>query len=90
MDYLSLISIVLVFGVMYAVLIIPQRKREKKTKEMLDSLKVDDHILTIGGVSGKVININEDDITIETSVERTQLLLKRWAVRSIETPVTEE
>ncbi|MFO7637355.1 MAG: preprotein translocase subunit YajC [Clostridia bacterium] len=89
MDYLSLVAIVLVFGVMYAVLIIPQRKREKKTREMLNALKVDDHILTIGGISGVVRNINEDDVTIETGVLRTQILIKKWAVRSVETPTTE-
>jgi preprotein translocase subunit YajC len=89
MDYLSLVAIVLVFGVMYAVLIIPQRKREKKTREMLNALKVDDHILTIGGISGVVKNINEDDVTIETGVTRTHILIKKWAVRSVETPTTE-
>lgn len=90
MDYLSLIAIVLVFGVMYAVLIIPQRKREKKTREMLNALQVGDHILTIGGVSGVVRNISDDDVTIETSVEKTKILIKKWAVRNVESPSQEK
>jgi preprotein translocase subunit YajC len=86
MDYLSLISIVLVFGIMYAVLIIPQRKREKKVRAMLDALKVDDMITTIGGIIGKVVNISDEGVTIETSIERTKLLMRRDSIRSVDAP----
>ncbi|MBN2852627.1 MAG: preprotein translocase subunit YajC, partial [Clostridia bacterium] len=76
---LSLISIVLVFGIMYAVLIIPQRRKEKKTRAMLDALRQDDLVSTIGGIYGKIVNINEDNITIETSAQKTKILVKKWA-----------
>lgn len=87
---LSLISIVLVFGIMYAVLIIPQRRKEKKTRAMLDALRQDDLVSTIGGIYGKIVNINEDNITIETSAQKTKILVKKWAIRSVETVAVEE
>jgi len=80
----SIVSIVAVFGIMYAVLIIPQRRKEKKTKEMLSAMSEGDMVTSIGGVYGKVININEDDVIVATSVEKTQIHFKKWAIRSVE------
>ena len=48
-SYLPMILIVIV---MILIMIIPQRKREKKMREMLDSIKVGDNIKTIGGIYG--------------------------------------
>jgi len=86
---LSLISIVAVFGIMYAVLIIPQRRKEKKTRAMLDALQLDDMITTIGGITGKIVNIDGDDYTIETSIDKNKILIKKWAIRGVETPSEE-
>jgi len=81
---ISFLPMILVFVVMYAILIIPQRKREKKTREMLDALKVGDVITTIGGLRGKIINIKDDEVTIESSVEKTQIVFKKWAVKEVD------
>lgn len=81
----SLILIVVVFVVMYAVILIPQRKKDKKLKQMLSELKSGDIICTIGGLVGKIVNVKDDDITIETSIERTKITMKKWAVRNVET-----
>ena len=34
---------------------------------------------------GKIVNVQEDEITIETSIERTKMTMKKWAVRNVET-----
>ena len=86
----SIVSIVAVFGIMYAVLIIPQRRKEKKTKAMLSEMNEGDMVTSIGGVYGKVLNISEDDITVETSIEKTQIHFKKWAIRNVETPSIEQ
>lgn len=77
----------LVFGLMWLMLIRPQKKKEKKTQEMLNSLQVGWSVTTIGGIFGKIINIKDDEITIETSVEKTKILVKRWAIKDIIKPV---
>lgn len=73
--------------IMYLMIFLPQKKRDKKMKAMLDSLKVDDNIITIGGLSGKIVNIKDDEITIETGVERAKVNLKKWAVKEVITPI---
>lgn len=52
---------------------------------MLSELKSGDIICTIGGLVGKIVNVKDDDITIETSIERTKITMKKWAVRNVET-----
>lgn len=79
--------LVFFIGIMYLLIFLPQKKRDKKAKEMLNALQVGNAIVTIGGVSGKVINIKDDEITIESGVERTKINIKKWAVKEVIKPV---
>lgn len=81
--YSSLIMIIPMIAVFYFMIILPQKKRDKKTREMLNALNVGENIITIGGVVGKVINIKDDELTIETSIKRTELVIMRWAVKEV-------
>lgn len=76
----------LVFGLMYVMLILPQKKKEKKTKDLLASLQVGWSVTTIGGINGKIVNIKDDEVTIESSVEKTKILVKRWAIKDVIKP----
>lgn len=81
--YSSLIMIIPMIAVFYFMIILPQKKRDKKTREMLNALNVGENIITIGGVVGKVINIKDDELTIETSIKRTEIVIMRWAVKEV-------
>ena len=89
-QYGSILSMVLIFGVMYIILILPQRRKDKKMKAMLSALQVGNNITTIGGVMGKIINIKDDEVTVETSIEKTQIKIKRWAIKEVESPVEQK
>jgi len=79
----QILPMVLIFVVMYLILILPQRKKEKKTREMLNALKVGDEVITVGGVMGKVVNIKDDEVTLESGVMKTKVLFKRWAIKEV-------
>jgi preprotein translocase subunit YajC len=81
------IPLVFLFGLMYFMMIRPQKKKEKKTKELLDSLQVGWSVVTIGGICGKIVNIKDDEITIESSIEKTKILVKRWSVKDVIKPI---
>jgi preprotein translocase subunit YajC len=85
----TLLPLVAFFGIMYLLIIKPQKKKEKTRKDMQNSVNVGDEIVSIGGIMGKIINIKDDEITIETSVERTQIKLFRYAIDSV-TKTTEQ
>jgi preprotein translocase subunit YajC len=61
----------------------PQKKRKKEEQEMRDSLTLGSEVTTIGGICGKVVNIKDDNVTIETSLDRTLFEVKNWAIREI-------
>lgn len=71
----------LVFFYLFAIR--PQKKREKEIREMRDSLKVGDQIVTIGGILGRVIKVKDDMVTIEVGSNKTKLDLTKWAVGSV-------
>jgi preprotein translocase subunit YajC len=81
------LPMVLVFGLMYVMLILPQKKKEKKTKELLNSLQVGWAVVSIGGICGKIVNIKDDEITIESGVEKSKILVKRWAIKDVTKPI---
>ena len=69
---------------MFALMIIPQRKREKKVKAMLESIKVGDNIRTIGGFYGKVVTVKENLLTIECGPDKVKLTITKSAVATVD------
>lgn len=76
-----LIFMVLIFAVMYFILIRPQKKKEKESKAMQNSLQIGDQIVTIGGIVGLVVQVEKDTIVIETTSQRNKIRVKNWAVQ---------
>ena len=53
---------------------------KKRDEEMRSSLSLGDGITTIGGITGKIVQITEDTITFETGEDRVRLQVKKWAI----------
>ncbi|QAA31917.1 MULTISPECIES: preprotein translocase subunit YajC [Clostridium] len=84
MPYLiQLLPMVLVLVVFYAILIIPDRKRRKQYGEMLKNLKVNDEIMTKGGIIGKIVNLQDDYIILESGPDRARIKLSRQGIGSL-------
>ena len=89
-QYGSLIILIALFALMYVVLILPQKKKEKKQRELINAIVPGDSLTTIGGITGKVIAVKEDEIMIETGSDRTKIAIQKWAVRDVVQKKTEE
>ena len=74
------ISIGLMLVVFYFFLIRPQKKKEKDSKNMRDSLQIGDEVTTIGGITGIVVRKAEDTVIIETGGDRSKIRVKIWAI----------
>jgi preprotein translocase subunit YajC len=61
----ALFPFVLVFVIFYLLIIMPQRKRQKKHQEMVGQLKPGDKIVTTGGVYGTVMGVQQDKIELK-------------------------
>ena len=83
-----LIPMSVLFAIMYFMIIRPNKKREKLTKEMLAGLIVGDKLVTIGGIYGKIVKIKDDTLVLETGNEGDKSYIKvaRWAVKEVIKP----
>ena len=73
--------IAVMLGVMYFIMIRPQRKKQKEEKLMRENLQVGDEVLTIGGIYGRVISLKEDSMIIESKSDHSKLTIARWALQ---------
>lgn len=87
---MQMLIFIVPLGLMYLLLILPQRKKEKKAKELINSAIVGDQVVTIGGIVGRIVNIKDDEITVETSVERSKVTFKKWAIKEVVKPITDK
>ena len=76
----TIIMLVAMFAIFYFLIIRPENKKKKKTEEMRSSLNLGEEITTIGGLTGKIVQITEDTITFETGEDRVRIQVKKWAI----------
>lgn len=81
----TFVPMVLIVVVFWLFLIRPQRKKDKKIKEMLAALKVGDRVCTIGGIYGTITNIrDESTVTLSVGPQDVPIVFARWAIRNVE------
>ncbi len=78
------IFLILLVVIMIVTVVVPNKRREKKFKEMMDKIQVGDHIKTIGGFYGKIISIKEDLVTFECGPDKSKLVISKSAIASVE------
>lgn len=78
-DLLPLFAIM--FGIMYFMIIRPQRRKEKERLEMLSRIRKNDRVLSSGGIYGTVMNIKDDEVILR--IDETNNVRVRLARSSI-------
>jgi len=72
-----LIIMVLMLGVMYVLMIRPQRQRQAQQQSMIDGASVGDDVLTTGGIYGTISEVEGDDIVVEIASGVTVHMTRR-------------
>lgn len=75
---MNILFIGLMFFVFYFFMIRPQMKKQKELKKFRDGLAKGDHVVSIGGIHGKVLEITDTTVIIES--EKTKIRLDKSAV----------
>ena len=63
-DLIALLPLISVFIIFYVILYIPQRRRQKKQKSYIESLKIGDDVITDSGIYGRVVSIKDETVTL--------------------------
>ncbi len=61
----ALVPFILVFVIFYLLIIMPQRKKQKKHQEMVNELKPGDRIITTSGIYGTVMGVQKDRLEVK-------------------------
>jgi len=84
-----LIIMVLMLGVMYVLMIRPQRQRQAQQQAMIDGAMVGDDVLTTGGIYGTISEVEGDDIVVEIASGVTVHMTRR-GIAAVLPPEDEE
>jgi len=76
--------LIFVIVLMYFIMIRPENKRKKAAEEMRSNLSLGDEIVTIGGMTGKIVQVTEETVTFETGEDRVRIQIKKWAIQTNE------
>ncbi len=80
----SFLPLIILFAIFYFLIIRPQQKQQKAHREMLDSLKKGDKIITNGGLMAEVIKVEENFIKIKLNEDTIVKLDRAFIARKEE------
>ena len=80
----SLLLMVAMIAVFYFLIIRPENKRKKQAEQMRSSLKKGDRVTTIGGMVGRIVQVNDTTVVFETSEDRVRIEVAKWGIQSTE------
>ncbi len=80
---------VVIIAALYFFMIRPNSKKKKAEEELKKNINIGDDITTIGGITGKVVAVKDEDeeIVLETGSDRVKLRFKKWCVYSNNTAI---
>ncbi|MBI3805142.1 MAG: preprotein translocase subunit YajC [Nitrospirae bacterium] len=85
---ISFLPFILIFVIFYFLLVLPQQKRTKKKKAMIDALKKGERVTTMGGLIGTVTNLSPEVVTIQIA-EGVRVKVVRSYIEEVRTSESE-
>jgi len=87
----SFILMAVLFGIFWFVLILPMRKKQKKTEELVKSMKTGDKVVHTSGILGSIAAVEDDTFLVRID-DKTKLKVLKSAVAGLQgsTPETEQ
>lgn len=79
----ELFPLLLVGAVLYFVALRPQQKRQQEVRAMLASLDVDTDVITIGGMYGTIVELDEEHVDLRVSADGLVLRFQKGAIAKV-------
>ena len=81
----AIVWMVVLFGIMYFLMLRPQKKEQKRLQAMLNDREVGDSIVTTGGFYGVVIDMTEEDVIVEFGNNKNcRIPMRKQAIAEVE------
>ncbi|OPY58132.1 MAG: preprotein translocase subunit YajC [Pelotomaculum sp. PtaU1.Bin035] len=88
-QYGSLLYIVALFAILYFMMIRPQQQRQKKIQEMISNLKVDDRVVTVGGMYGTIVKMKDNSLVLRVA-DNVRIEFQKNAIAQVTSKEAEE
>ena len=85
-SWIGIAPLILIFGVFYLLLILPQQRRQKKWQAMLGELKTGDKVVTSGGIRGTIVALKDDSLHLRVPPDNLRLEVTRSSIVSLTKP----
>lgn len=80
----QLLPFVLIFGIFYFLLILPQQRQRRKVQEMLANLKTGDRVVTNGGIYGTVVGFRDSSVVQLQVASQVKIDVARSAISGLQ------
>ena len=81
----AIVWMVVLFGIMYFLMLRPQKKEQKRIQEMIAEMEVGDTVLTTSGFYGVIIDITDDDLIVEFGNNKNcRIPMQKAAIAQVE------
>ena len=81
----AIVWMVVLFGIMYFLMLRPQKKEQTRLQAMLNDMEVGDSIVTTGGFYGVVIDMTEEDVIVELGNNKNcRIPMRKQAIAEVE------
>ena len=78
-QWLQLVPFVLVLGIFYFIILLPMRRKQQKVQAFLEALKVNDKVVTTGGIYGRITRISEGTVHLQIA-DKVQIEVAKAAI----------
>lgn len=81
----AIVWMVVLFGIMYFLMLRPQKKEQKRLQAMLNDMEVGDSIVTTSGFYGVIIDMTEEDVIVEFGNNKNcRIPMRKQAIAEVE------
>ena len=61
------VPLAMVFAIFYFIVIVPSKRQQKKVQEFVDNLKVNDKVITTGGIFGQIMRLEDQTVQLQVA-----------------------
>ena len=81
----AIVWMVVLFGIMYILMLRPQKKEQKRLQAMLNDMEVGDSIVTTSGFYGVIVDMTEEDVIVEFGNNKNcRIPMRKQAIAEVE------
>jgi preprotein translocase subunit YajC len=80
---LQVVPFVLILGIFYFIILLPSKRKQQKVQEFLDSLKVNDKVITTSGIFGQVTRLGDQSVQLQIA-DKVRIEVSRAAIGGLQ------